>query len=269
MAILYVTEPKEIKSIDLSAFSLMFLIDKNDKLSKKLSKKIYITTVDKEGNLIYSNLIKKPYYSSKVEVLNYFVFKKQMTAMKFKREKAYLEYSYQSKKKTDKIFYESTFQIIYNFAIKNNDKNTAIEALKTSNQEIRKSVFDYIEYLQPNFNKYQKVYFHKALKIYRNLFYTLMSYWNKNSKYANPNIFSLHESYILFLLSDIFINYKLEREDIKNREFNRDFLKILFRLFNEKINHASKKNILHYFNITSNQIEELENGGKLKGMLCY
>ncbi len=268
MAILYVTNPKEIKNIDISQFSLMFLIDKNDKLSKKLSKKIDITTFDKDGNLIYSNIIQNPYNPQNIEILNYFIFKKNMIAIKFEKEKAYIEQSYQSRKKTDKLF-RPIYEVIYNFVTTNQDKELSIKILNEIDEKIEKSVFEYIEYLQPNFNNYQKKYFKKAFKIYQCMFYGLLSHINKKSKYAHPDIFSLLESHILFVLSEIFIHYKLEREDIKYREFSRDFLKIIFRLFNEQINHSKLKNILFYFKTISDEIESLEKGENLKGLLWY
>ncbi len=269
MSILYVTDSNEIKNIDISPFSLLFLVDRNDRLSKQLSKQIDIVTFGKNGNMIHSNIPWNLDISDNLSVLNYFVFRKHMIKIKFQKEKDYLVHDYQSKKKTDKIFYKDMIKIIYNFAIQNQDIEKSKQILQTVDQEIEEAVFNYIEYVKPNFNEKQKIYFRKAFKIYQCLLYGLLSHLNKNSKYLYSFVFSLLDAFILFLLIDIVVNYQIEPRDIEKGEFTREFLKILFRLFNEKINHANRENILHYFKVAENDIKSLEYGKRLDDIICY
>ncbi len=256
MPFLYVSNPKNLKkeNINLDKYDLILMVDKNSKEAKKLAKEgKKITVFKKDGELIYSNIIPMKKYDKNIGELLYIFYKKYLSAINFIRKKEKMENPSISKKSIDRQYYNTLIKPVSEMVISNKDYDHALSSFNTVDDFLYQEAYKYIESQDKSIKENEK-YFKQMFGIYRNLLYSILAFYYKKER-IDTDILSIFDSYILWLMSDIFINYKIEKKDIANGKFTEEFLRVMFRLFNEKINHGSLKNIKHYMNIS---LEELQ-----------
>ncbi len=264
MAVLYVTNYKNLEKeeVDLSRFRLIFLVDKSDKRAKKIAKEgRAITAFEKNGDLLYSNILKEKSCEKNVNMLGYVFYKKYISAVNFSKKKDLMENPDRRKSVMDKNYYNFYIRPVYDALTSNNlDKEYVENGFLKVNDMLYESVCKLMSYQLKDFEKLEK-HFYKAFKIYRNILYSMiMSEFE--SEFADFDVCSTVDSYLFWTLVDLFVNYGIDRGDIKRGEFSEDFLKILFRIFNEKINHGSYSEIRYYIDLSIKAVEGMYNGTK-------